>query len=92
MFQLLNFLNTNISPFIDAKVGYSIADVKGLFLSLTVGCRFGFSNNTAFTVCVGYVFQRTDCFTAIKDMSGHVDIVQHKKNVGGLTVKIGVDF
>ena len=52
-----NILNYWVSPFVDAKVGTSIGDVKGLFVAPSVGCRFGAKNNTAFTISIGFESQ-----------------------------------
>ena len=90
----LNLQKTSISPLLDLKIGYSIADVKGFFLSPSVGCRFGYSNNTAFTFSIGYELQKADCFTVITDLYSlnQVDYYQSKESVGGLTLKIGFEF
>ena len=36
-----NFTKTKVSPFFDAKIGYSIVDLKGWFLSPSIGVGAG---------------------------------------------------
>ncbi len=89
-----NFLNIGVSPYFDVKVGYSIADVKGLYLAPSVGCRWGFTDNIAFTASMGYELQRTDCYTAIIDLNNPNDAIinNSKRNLGALNIKIGFEF
>jgi len=45
-------LNKRISPFVDAKAGYSFGDMEGLYLSPSVGCRFAIGKRMAITTSV----------------------------------------
>ena len=56
----LNILNNSISPFLDMKVGGSIGDIKGFYMSPSVGARWAIDNIIVFTTSIGYEFQRTD--------------------------------
>ncbi len=79
-----NILDNSRSPFLDIKVGYSIADVEGLYISPSIGCRFGFKNNTAITLGMGYEIQKTNSFS---------DAISNKSSrIGGLSFKLGFDF
>ena len=75
-FRLINKKNL----FLDVKAGYSIGDVKGLYISPSFGCRIGTRNNTAFTFSLGYEYQNAGC------------LIDGSKNVSGLTTKIGFEF
>ena len=77
------FIDSGISPFIDLKAGYSIIDVDGLFISPSVGCRFGIGKNTAMNISVGYEMQFAEYYGY-----GHTE----RKNCGGLALKLGIDF
>lgn len=44
-----DFINNRISPFVDVKGGYSPADLKGGYASVSGGCRFN-----RFSVSMGY--------------------------------------
>lgn len=47
-------LDTRITPFVDARVGYAVGDVEGLYASLNIGCRFRMGNKSAFNASIGY--------------------------------------
>ena len=72
-----NLLKTWVTPYIDAKIGTSIADVKGFFFRPSIGCRFGAQNNTAFTLSIGYEYQ---------------DLRDSDVSLGGIAIKAGFDF
>ena len=80
------FQSKYISPFVDAKIGYSIADIKGLYLSPSVGLRFGSSINTAFTISIGYEIQKID---EEKILSYNY---KSTKTLGGINVRFGFEF
>lgn len=82
-----NILNNSISPFIDMKIGYSITDVEGFYFNPSVGCRFGFRNNSAFTLSIGYEMQKADFYGYY---AGYY--YEDSENCGGLTIKLGFDF
>ena len=65
-----DILRSNISPFVDLKVGYSFGEVSGLYVTPSVGCKV---NHLDFSL--GYVSQR-----------------YHGLNIGGLSLKFGVNF
>ncbi len=80
----VNILDKRITPFLETKIGSSTADVKGFFFSPSAGCRFGFKNNSAFTISLGFELQRAKCFIN--------DNHQWRVNSYGETIKIGFDF
>lgn len=45
-------LNKRVSPFVDAKAGYSFGDMEGMYLSPSIGCRFAIGKRMAFTTSV----------------------------------------
>lgn len=56
-------LNKRISPFVDAKGGYSFGDhMKGMYLSPSLGCRFAIRKRMAFTTSVCLEVQEHDNF------------------------------
>ena len=65
-----DILRSNVTPFVDLKVGYSFGEVSGLYVTPSVGCKV---NHLDFSL--GYVSQR-----------------YHGLNVGGLSLKFGVNF
>lgn len=82
----LTLWNNSISPFIDAKLGYSIADIEGLYFSPSIGCRIGTNNNTAFTISVGYELQKEDKL-AINKYN-----YKSREYMGGVAFKFGFEF
>lgn len=54
----VNFTKTKVSPFFDAKIGYSVVDLKGLYLSPSLGVRIGLSDNLGLNIKVGYSAQK----------------------------------
>ena len=65
-----DILRSNVTPFVDLKVGYSFGEVSGLYVTPSVGCKV---NRLDFSL--GYVSQR-----------------YHGFNLGGLSLKFGVNF
>ena len=82
----VNFLNNSISPFFDVRTGYAIADIKGFYFSPSLGCRFGSSINTAFTISMGYELQKVKSATVLTN--GY----KSAETIGGFTVRFGFDF
>lgn len=88
-----NFLNNNISPFIDLKIGYSVLDVEGFFMVPSLGCKIGFIN-----VGIEYVMQKVEVITGA---SAEIDTTTGNtvwfyetgiRNCGGINLKIGFEF
>ena len=82
-----NILNNSISPFIDLKIGYSILDAEGFFFSPSVGCRFAIGERSGLNISVGYEMQKAEMTWYYAGYYG-----TSKENVGGLALKIGLDF
>jgi hypothetical protein len=53
----INFLDENITPFLDLRAGWSFLDGKGLFLSPCAGVSFA-KGTYAYNIGIGYSFQR----------------------------------
>ena len=66
-----------VSPYIDVKIGASMADVKGFYIRPSAGCRFGATNNTALILGIGYE---------------HQHINESDLNLGGISINIGFEF
>lgn len=68
--------------FVDCKVGYSLGDVRGFYLSPSAGLRFG-SRGGAVLLSVGYEMQKFSEFDGFNTMH---------YTVGGLSLRIGYEF
>ena len=76
-----DILNNEITPFVDLRVGYSLIDVKGVYVNPSIGCRFELTDDIGLNVGVGYTMQQ-------------VELVHYyeKKNCGGIDFRVGIDF
>lgn len=77
------FLNSGISPYIDAKVGYSFGDIEGLYVAPSIGCKIGF-----FNFSVGYTMQMAECEWYYYDYYYETTT----ENCGAITLKMGFEF
>lgn len=76
-----NILNSNITPFIGVKVGYSLLDVQGVYFSPSLGCRFGLSENAAINLSFSYQLQ-----------SAKTDWYYYRFKLHYFALKLGVEF
>lgn len=78
----------NVSPYVDAKMGYSFADVEGFYFAPSVGCHFYFGHSkSGISVGVGYVLQnaKIDDYYYYYGGSETVD-------AGGIELTVALDF
>lgn len=52
-----NFINKNITPFGDFKLGYAAGDVEGVYLSMAIGVRFAVAKKSAINLRLEYTCQ-----------------------------------
>lgn len=78
-----DLFNNSITPFIDFKIGYAVADVEGFYMSPSIGCRFGLDSNIALNASVGYTMQKYNWSYLF---------FKGSENCGGLTIRLGVEF
>lgn len=76
-----DILNNEITPFVDLRVGYSLIDVKGVYVNPSIGCRFELTDDIGLNVGVGYTMQQVEL---VHDYE--------KKNCGGIDFRVGIDF
>jgi hypothetical protein len=56
--ELHKVFHKNFSPYLDAKIGYSVADCEGFYFAPQIGCHFYFGHsNAGISVGVGYTLQ-----------------------------------
>lgn len=79
-----NFLKNDITPFFDFKIGYSVFDGMGFYLSPAIGCSFnmGEGNNRLFFM-LGYSMQKAE-----------IEYYRYTENVnlGAFSLKVGFEF
>ena len=64
-----NLINNSISPYIDFKIGYSIIDIEGFYMSPSIGCKI-----KSFNIGVGYVLQTADVYYDWSENIGGISI------------------
>lgn len=65
------------SYFVDARAGYSVVDISGLYIAPYVGARLALGDTFGLNLGVGYEYQK------LKDVDG---------TLSGVAVKLGFDF
>lgn len=80
-----NLLRSKVTPFIDLKAGYSVLDVKGVYLSPSIGVDYNFYRKLSVYLKVGYTYQKAQC-------QMHVGNNETKDYIGGITAKAGFCF
>ncbi len=80
-----------VMPYFDFKIGGTVNEVTGLYLSPTVGCRFAIGNNAKSAVYagIGYTAQVAD-YTLYNPI--RKEWFNDKRNCGGFNIKVGFDF
>ena len=81
------FIDGKISPFLDAKIGYSPLDGTGFYFSPSVGVSFGTSRKCAVNLSIGYNLQRTEVY-----YYGYYYSFYAYESMHGLSFKLGIEF
>lgn len=87
-----DIFNRRFTPFVEAKVGYSFGDVEGFYLNPAIGYRLGFGESFALNVAMGYSFQYVEGGTYHYDNNGGMTFHSHKVNMGGIDLRLGIEF
>lgn len=83
----VDFNTGKISPFIDLRGGYTFGDSKGIYLVPSVGARLRLAKG-GLNFSAGYTWQQAD-FLEITPMYKQVIV---SRNVGEITLRVGIDF
>lgn len=87
----VNFIDGNITPFVDLKLGYSFVDAEGFYFNPNIGVSFKVQEKNAINVSIGYTMQKAKYDYYYYDYyysyynSGSVDI-------NGISLKVGYEF
>lgn len=84
--------NSKIAPFFDAKIGYSVADIEGVYFAPTIGCRFALNDKLGLNVGLGYVLQRATVYYSWYSYYGGYQYDEETETLSGLSLKVGLDF
>lgn len=77
------FLNSGISPYFDAKVGYSFGDIEGFYVAPSFGCKIG-----CFNLSVGYTMQMAEFVW----YDPYYYYGSTTENCSAITLKMGFEF
>ena len=81
--------NTKIAPYVDMRIGYSVADVEGFYFNPSVGVRFGVGKDAGISFGIGYELQNCDVIY----YGGSYDYYYVETgNAGAVTFRLGFDF
>lgn len=80
-------LKKKVSPFIDAKIGYSILDAAGFYMNPGAGVSWNFYKNLSAFLKVGYTYNANHYESWQKPHDSTTDIYPH-----GVSVSIGFGF
>ncbi len=89
------FLNNKISPFFDAKIGYSPIDGSGLYFSPSLGVSVGVSKKCALNLLIGYNLQQTKMESYYGYYYGGYyfsSSSESKELLHGISFKLGFEF
>lgn len=75
-----DIINAQATPFVDVKIGYSLLDCEGLYLSPSLGCRISLGNTMGLNIGVGYTLQK------------YKYVPYDYIKISSINVKIGIDF
>ncbi len=91
-----NLLNRRVSPILEAKIGYSVLDIEGLYISPSIGCRIAVGKNIAIFVSIGYEMQRAEFVISNYEYLGggyySHNNYRATENCGGSTFRVGFEF
>lgn len=94
--ELHNVFRKNFSPYLDVKLGYSIADVRGVFFSPEVGCHFYFGHKKiGLGFGIGYHLQSAEVTYCSGYYDGYNDYhgcYSTREILNGLSINVAFDF
>ena len=90
----VTFLEQNITPYVDGKIGYFVTHGGGLYANISLGCRFGIWARQAVFFTVGYTYENLRFETFDHYMPNNIDYIRCSRHLGthGVSVKLGYEF
>lgn len=79
-----NLTKKNVKPFLNFRIGYSVGDVKGVYLTPSVGMHIN-----VFEFSVGYTYQSAKMYIY---EGSYWNGWEASPNLGAVTLKVGVRF
>ena len=90
----VTFIENNITPYIDGRVGYYVTDSGGIYASVSVGCRFATWSRQAVNISFGYSHENLQFRTFDHFISNNLNYTRYSRNLGTncLNIKVGYEF
>ena len=88
----VDILNNWITPYVDFRIGYSVYDATGFYMSPMVGCRFDFGGPVALNFGIGYTMQKMEVDYGYYYRGYYYYADSSKENMGGFSIKLGIEF
>lgn len=86
----VNFLDNDISPYFDAKIGYSFVDFEHFYFNPSIGVSFGVHEKVGLNLSFGYTMQLWDMPDYDFGSFGYLD--GGIKVLSGLMLRVGLEF
>ena len=83
----VNFIDSKITPYFDAKIGYAPGAGEGFMTDVMIGCRFGFTDKLALRLSAGYKLQYAEVVHY-----GYYSNYYYTDNIGGFSLNLGFEF
>lgn len=79
----LTFIESNITPYIESRIGYFVTNFGGMYVNFSLGCRFAVYYRQAINLSVGYSFEK---------LGFEYYTTREKFNTNNFSVKLGYEF
>lgn len=86
-----NFINKKVTPFADIKTGYSVGDIKGAYVTTSLGVRFSLKGKKAINLKLEYNYQQYDYDDSYYSYGSYWSS-SYSYDYAGLGVKVGFEF
>lgn len=87
-----NFMNTRITPFGDVKLGYTVGELSGVYLTMGLGVRFVWTKKLAVNLRLEYSFQGDEFSADAFEGINHPPLRKDSQPFQGFGLKAGFEF
>jgi len=86
-------LKSKVTPFVEAKCGYSVADVEGFYVSPALGVDIGFTEKFGLYVCLAYEHYSIEKTTYSYYNGSYYGYSSYKtKDLNTMALRVGIHF
>lgn len=87
-----DLLNKRISPFFDFKLGYTVNNDGGAFVSPAIGVKFNFGRRVALNLALDYTYHHVENIEYYSYSSGNNYLYNKSYDFNNLGFRIGLEF